>query len=368
MAEKVNPSPTRPAEAFKTAGVIAQAGGSADGFIVRGSSPTELSTQDGGIAEGNLNTFAETSSGTSFDVTIDPGEAFVYGSWLAIDTSTTVTLSSSTNDQTVYVGWNKDGTNDVIIGLSSAFATASGDTDEKIPLFDFDTDGSGVTSVTDRRTIGKSVTGRFIENTNTISSNYTTDGEQLIFVDTSSSAVTVTLSTSDLDSGSTVTVTDVGGNAGTNNITIDTQGSATIDGATSDDILQAYGTAVFGSDGSNWYSAGGGGGGAFVDTDGDNIGELLGFLNGIQFPDDAVLQFGTNQDYVLKYDSTDDRLELTGDQLFFEQEEILAGAFLHEQTVDSGSTVKIESDTSSVVVGPYTVNGTLDVDGSFKVL
>jgi hypothetical protein len=51
----------------------------------------------------------------------------------------------------VGIGWNKNGTDDVIVGLDSAFSSASGDADQKIPLFEFDTDGVGVTSVTDLR-------------------------------------------------------------------------------------------------------------------------------------------------------------------------------------------------------------------------
>jgi hypothetical protein len=156
MTEKVNPSEQRPIEAYKTAGAIAF-GGHGQGFIVESASPTDLSVQDGGITESNLNAFQETSTSSSLSVDIDGGEAFIFGAWLAIDSSTTVSLSASTSNQTVYVGWNKDGTNDVIIGLDSAFATAAGDTDERLPLWTFDTDGSGVTSVTDERLIGQSV-------------------------------------------------------------------------------------------------------------------------------------------------------------------------------------------------------------------
>jgi len=154
MTEKVNPSITRPAEAFKTAGAIALGGGHEDGWISQSSNPSEISVQDAGIVEANLNAFGESSSPSSLDVTIDGGEAFVYGSWLAIDTQTTVTLAASTASQTVYVGWNKDSTDDVIVGLQSAFDNASGNTDQKIALYDFDTDGSGVTLVEDRRDYG----------------------------------------------------------------------------------------------------------------------------------------------------------------------------------------------------------------------
>lgn len=151
MTQKANPSINRPAEAFKTAGAIAYGGVTDEGFISPANSPTEISVQDGGINEGQLNAFDETSSGSSLDVTIDGGEAFVFGSWLAIDSSTTVSLDADTDEQTVSVGWNKNGSDDVIVGLDAAFSSASGDADQKIPLFSFDTDDSGVTNVVDER-------------------------------------------------------------------------------------------------------------------------------------------------------------------------------------------------------------------------
>lgn len=154
MTEYANPSINRPAEAFKSAGAIAYGGHGSDGFVVNGASPTDLSIQNSNIDETALNTFDETHDGSSYDVTIDPGEAFVFGSWIVKDTSTTVSLTSSTAGQTVYVGWNKDGSDDIIIGLDTAFSNASGDTDERIPLWTFDTDGSGVTNSVDERVIG----------------------------------------------------------------------------------------------------------------------------------------------------------------------------------------------------------------------
>lgn len=154
MTEKANPSINRPAEAFKTAGAIAYGGHGGDGFVVDGANPTDIAVQDGGITEADLNAFAETSGGASLDVTIDGGEAFVFGSWLAIDTDTVVSLAASTAGQTVYVGWNKNGADDVIVGLDGAFSGATGDTDERIPLWTFDTDGTGVTNVVDERRIG----------------------------------------------------------------------------------------------------------------------------------------------------------------------------------------------------------------------
>ena len=168
MTDKVNPSINRPAEAFKTAGAIAYGGHGEGGFIVDGSDPTEIAVQDAGINEGDLNTFQQTSSDTSLDVTIDPGESFIFGSWVCIDVPVTVTLVASTANQTVYVGWNKNGTDDVIIGKQSAFESASGNTDKKIELWTFDTDANGVTAVTDNRSIGYQSSSQNIKSDGTI--------------------------------------------------------------------------------------------------------------------------------------------------------------------------------------------------------
>jgi len=157
MTEKANPSPSRPADAFATAGAIAY-GGSIDGFIIDGASPTAISQQDAEINEDNLDTFSQSSSSSSLTISISGGEGFVFGAWLAIDTQTTITLDASTSGQTVFLGWNKNSSNDVIIGLDDAFSTVPTDTDQRIPLYEFDTDASGVTAVRDERQVGKAET------------------------------------------------------------------------------------------------------------------------------------------------------------------------------------------------------------------
>lgn len=142
MTDQVNPSTNRPADSFLTASAsIALAGGHGDGFVIS-DTPSDAATYESDIDETQLNKFAETSSSSSLDVTIDPGEAVVGGAWLARDVSTTVTLAASTNDQTVYVGWDHTATDSVIIGLDSAFAPL----DQKIELYSYNTDASGVTN------------------------------------------------------------------------------------------------------------------------------------------------------------------------------------------------------------------------------
>lgn len=108
---------------------------------------------DQGLAGAPLNEFAETHSATSFDVTIDTGAAFEGGRWMGRDVTTTVTLASSTSNQTVYAGWSKSSANTVHVGLDSDFP--AGYAGRRIPLWTYDTDGSGVPSApTDERDVG----------------------------------------------------------------------------------------------------------------------------------------------------------------------------------------------------------------------
>jgi len=77
----------------------------------------------------------------------------------------------------------------------------------------------------------------------------------LVHVDyTTTGAVTsLTLPTAQAADGRRITIKDVDGNADTNNITIDTEGSETIDGAATLVIDADYGFAELYSDGTNWF-------------------------------------------------------------------------------------------------------------------
>ena len=80
----------------------------------------------------------------------------------------------------------------------------------------------------------------------------------LVHVDyTTTGAVTsLTLPTAQVADGRRVIIKDVDGNAGTNNITIDTEGSETIDGAATLVIAADYGFAELYCDGTNWFILG----------------------------------------------------------------------------------------------------------------
>lgn len=76
----------------------------------------------------------------------------------------------------------------------------------------------------------------------------------IVPVDTSGSTVTITLASAAVAEGAQLVVTDEQGNAGTNAITVDTEGSETIDGATSQSVGSNYGELRLYSDGNNWYT------------------------------------------------------------------------------------------------------------------
>ena len=86
------------------------------------------------------------------------------------------------------------------------------------------------------------------------SSSYTARaGDRIIGVHYAG-AVTITLPTAQLRSGRTYTIKDESGAAGTNGITIATEGWETIDGSAMDTIGENYGSKTYYSDGSSWFT------------------------------------------------------------------------------------------------------------------
>lgn len=138
-----------------------------DGWIVPSSEPT-LSAQRSDLDETQFDEFDASYSATSFDVDIQPGEAYVDG-WIAEDAVRTITLASSTDNQTVVIGWNVDATYDssihatrddadeVYIDLESNVPSD----DPYIPIWEFDTDSSGVVRARDLRPIGLQIGTEF---------------------------------------------------------------------------------------------------------------------------------------------------------------------------------------------------------------
>jgi len=105
------------------------------------------------------------------------------------------------------------------------------------------------------------VTGRLTVNGGLVmkhvskSSAYTASvADSIIGVDTTSSAVTITLPSAGAIAGKVYIIADEGGNAGSNNITVATEGSETIDGSSTATINSNYGTLRIYSDGTNFFT------------------------------------------------------------------------------------------------------------------
>ena len=78
-------------------------------------------------------------------------------------------------------------------------------------------------------------------------------GSTIIGVTDTAAARTITLSSFDNKEGNVIIVKDESGGAATNNITVDTEGAETIDGAASQVINANYGVLRLYSNGTNWF-------------------------------------------------------------------------------------------------------------------
>jgi len=101
------------------------------------------------------------------------------------------------------------------------------------------------------------VTGGFSTTVTPVTNaTYQTTGlESILHVEyTATGAVTVTLDRDEVTDGRRIVIKDAGGNATAQNITIDTEGAETIDGAADLTISTDYNSVVLYSDGSNWFT------------------------------------------------------------------------------------------------------------------
>lgn len=124
--------------------------------------------------------------------------------------------------------------------------------------------------------------------------SYVTSDEEVILVDTATNATgfTVTLASADANAGNHILVGDYGGSAGNYPITVDTEGTETIDGASSVPVDKDWGAALFVSDGTNWYQVGASGldVGVIVENSGTTVlnpAEGIDFANGLGVTDNG---------------------------------------------------------------------------------
>jgi hypothetical protein len=156
MTDRVTPSLGGDSDPLQVATIIKNAGANDPGWVVA-SGEEVLAANDAALSGAPFGGFTSSHSASSLTVTIDTGEAFVHGAWVARDVTTDVSLDASTTGQTVYLGWDKDNGDTAIIGKSGAF----GANDPKLPIHTYDTDSSGVTAHTDDRTVGFGIRAKF---------------------------------------------------------------------------------------------------------------------------------------------------------------------------------------------------------------
>jgi hypothetical protein len=134
-----------------------------DGWVVPGSDPTPAAQRRADIDATALDGFALSTSASSLDVAVAPGEAFV-GGWCVRDVSTTLPLPADSTSEIV-VGWNpdavydpnadadRDAADETIIDLAA-------NVDANYPtavVHEVTTDGSGVTSASRVVSVGPAI-------------------------------------------------------------------------------------------------------------------------------------------------------------------------------------------------------------------
>lgn len=98
-----------------------------------------------------------------------------------------------------------------------------------------------------RREINRTMSYKFT------STDYSTKDESFIGIDSASGVVTITISSDNVYTGKAFVFKDTRGLANTNNITIATEGSETIDGVATQAITANYGSIKIFSNGINWF-------------------------------------------------------------------------------------------------------------------
>ena len=101
--------------------------------------------------------------------------------------------------------------------------------------------------------IGVSVQAKDKSYSHVGSSRNTTDADNIMGISSDDGAITITLDTDHVVAGKTFIIKDQDGNAASNNITIDTEASETIDGAADYTISTNYTSISIYSDGTNWF-------------------------------------------------------------------------------------------------------------------
>jgi len=135
-----------------------------DGWIVPGSDPTPAAQRRADIDESALDAFTVSTSTSSLDVTVQPGEAFV-GGWVARDVSTDVTLPANNTTEIVLAhdvdavydpdsDADRDAADRVVVDTGSNVPSDI----PQVVVWTVETDGSGVTAASRGAPVGPTIT------------------------------------------------------------------------------------------------------------------------------------------------------------------------------------------------------------------
>lgn len=148
MTDYANPGAENTVVAPQSVGTSFQHGGVKGWIVATADSPTPTAQFEASAAGIDTTVidqaFSASWSSSSFDVTIDPGEAFIAG-YLARDTSTTITLPSNSTT-VVDLGWDASAIDSDAVIVDTEGSTAWDPEDPRISIWEFTTDGSGVTA------------------------------------------------------------------------------------------------------------------------------------------------------------------------------------------------------------------------------
>jgi len=183
-------------------------------------------------------------------------------------------------------------------GSLTSYPLPIGDLNSPFPLpsiSDMDADGNDLSDDAGPGTLYSASDGKFLRGVlddelaiaGPKTSNYTSSDEEIITADTSGGQVTITLASADAEPGNVIRVVDVGGAAGTNAITIDTEGGENIDADTSKTIDDNYRAYVIFSDGTNWFTESGTATGGGISVE-DNGSTVLNPATGLDFGADLT--------------------------------------------------------------------------------
>jgi hypothetical protein len=136
-----------------------------EGYLVPGSDPTPAARQRADIDETVLDTFSLSTSSTSLNVTVAPGEAFI-GGWCCRDVATTITLPANTTSE-IAIGWktdavfdptvdaDRDDADETVVDLESNVKNVF----PRFTAYSIKTDSNGVTASEQLASIGRPESG-----------------------------------------------------------------------------------------------------------------------------------------------------------------------------------------------------------------